>query len=358
MQLDELIDVLRLEAQSSRDDLAVNAACLTTLEFDDVSQGLLQESAASYADFCGRVSSAAESLGLIGIANAASAIAEGLGMACELPLEMRAPAAPLLESWPDFFIGYLDDWRTGSTDEVRVMGLLANMAAAEFVTPLDEAQLNELAVSLMAPPLVADQQAALLPGFELPTLEAMSLDIPADAESEVVDGFLAEGPSQVEQIADVVAALKGGTVPDAQLELAHRSAHTLKGTAAIAGVRGIATLAHALEDVMEAFRRKDFHAPAGLHEVMTTACEQLELALDHLTHTSGVPEEFEAVTCRLHAWACHLRASRCPMKPCMVKLFPGSTKRTKGTKRTKKPLRPTLAWPTKPSCHLTCQAAA
>lgn len=280
MQLDELIDVLRFEAQSSREDLAVSAACLTTLEFDDVNQGLLEESAASYADFCGRVSSAAESLGLMGIAGTASAIAEGLGMACGLPLEMRAPAAPLLDGWPDFFIGYLDAWRTGNTDEAQVIGLLANMAAAEFVTPLDEAQLAGLGALLMAPPLVADQQAALLPSFELPSLEAMSLDIPADAEMEVLDGFLAEGPAQVEQLASIVAGLKGGKTSAAQLELAHRSAHTLKGTAAIAGVRGIATLAHALEDVMEAFRREDFQAPDGLHQVMTSACDQLELALD------------------------------------------------------------------------------
>ena len=312
MQLDELIDVLRFEAQSSRDDLAVNAACLTTLEFDDVNQGLLEESAASYADFCARVSSTAESLGLLGIASAASAIAGGLGMACGLPLEMRAPAAPLLDGWPDFFIGYLDAWRTGSTDEAQVMGLLANMAAAEFVTPLDETQLAELGALLMAPPLIADQQAALLPSFELPTLDAMSLDIPADAEMEVLDGFLAEGPAQVEQLASIVAGLKGGKTSAAQLELAHRSAHTLKGTAAIAGVRGIATLAHALEDVMEAFRREDFQAPEGLHQVMTSACDQLELALDHLTHTSGVPDEFEQVTCLLHAWACHLQGIEVP----------------------------------------------
>ena len=312
MHLDELIDVLRFEAQSSREDLAVNSACLTTLEIDEDNLLLLEESAASYADFCGRVASAAESLGLCGIASAASAIAQGLAMACSLPLEMRQSAAALLDGWPDFFISYLDAWRTGNTDEAQVMGLLANMAAAEFVTPLDETQLTELGTLLMAPPLVADQQAALLPGFEPPTLEAMSLDIPADAEPEVVDGFLAEGPSQVEQITGVVAALKGGMVPAAQLELAHRSAHTLKGTAAIAGVRGIATLAHALEDVMEAFRRDDFKPPAGLHQVMTTACEQLELALDHLTHTSGVPEEFEAVTCRLHAWACHLQGIEVP----------------------------------------------
>ena len=312
MQLDELIDVLRFEAQSSRDDLAVNAACLTTLEFDDVNQGLLEESAAGYADFCGRVSSATESLGLMGIASAASAIAEGLGMACGLPLEMRAPAAPLLDGWPDFFIRYLDAWRKGSTDEAQVIGLLANMAAAEFVTPLDEAQLADLGALLMAPPLAADQQAALLPSFELPTLEAMSLDVPADAEMEVLDGFLAEGPAQVEQLASIVAGLKGGKTSAAQLELAHRSAHTLKGTAAIAGVRGIATLAHALEDVMEAFRREDFQAPDGLHQVMTSACDQLELALDHLTHTSGVPDEFEQVTCLLHAWACHLQGIEVP----------------------------------------------
>ena len=315
MQLAELIEIIIEEARSSRDDLLGCTALLSTLEDGAANEGALDAAAATYANFCERAATAAQSLGLAGLSSASSSIGEGLTMASSLPLEMRVPAAPLLKLWPDFFMAYMDAWSKGQIPEGQqapVGTLLANMLQAEFVTPLDEAHFAELQAQLLNPPLVADQQAALLPAFELPGAVALSLDSAADAEMEVLDGFLSEGPAQIERLAGIVAALSRGLVSPAQLELAHRTAHTLKGTAAIAGVRGIATLAHALEDILEAFRRDDFNPPAALGRVMTAGCEQLELALDHLAGEGPAPEEFEPVTCQLYAWACHLQGIAVP----------------------------------------------
>ena len=315
MQLAELIEIIIEEARSSCDDLAGCTALLSTLEDGAANEGALDAAAADYANFCERAATAALSLGLSGLSLASSSIGEGLAMASSLPLEMRAPAAPLLNHWPDFFMGYLDAWSKGQvleSQQAPVDALLANMLQAEFVTPLDETQFEELQAQLLHPPRVADQQAALLPAFELPDAVALSLDSAADAEMEVLDGFLSEGPAQIERLAGIVAALSRGVVSPAQLELAHRTAHTLKGTAAIAGVRGIATLAHALEDILEAFRRDDFNPPADLGRVMTAGCEQLELALDHLSGEGPTPEDFEPVTCQLYAWACHLQGIAVP----------------------------------------------
>ena len=315
MQLDELIGIIIEEARSSREDLAGCTAVLSTLEDGAASEGALDAAAATYANFCGRAATAAQSLGLLGLSLASSSIGEGLAMASSLPLEMRVPAAPLLKQWPDFFMAYLDAWSHGqipADQQAPVSALLANMLQAEYVTPLDETQFADLHAQLLSPPLVADQQAALLPAFELPGAQALSLDSPADAEVEVLDGFLSEGPAQIERLAGIVAGLVRGLVSPAQLELAHRTAHTLKGTAAIAGVRGVATLAHALEDILEAFRREDFSPPAGLEKVMTAGCDQLELALDHLAGEGPAPEEFGQVTCQLYAWACHLQGIAVP----------------------------------------------
>jgi chemotaxis protein histidine kinase CheA/DNA-binding NarL/FixJ family response regulator len=315
MQLAELIQIIIEEAQSSRDELLGCTSLLTTLEDGDTHEGALNEAAATYANFCERAAMAAQSLGLAGLSSASSAIGEGLAMASSLPLDMRVPASALLTHWPDFFTGYLKAWHQGhahAQQQDRVAGLLSNMLQADFVTPLDEAQFDELRTQLLNPPRVADQQSALLPAFELPSADAMSLHAAEDAEIEVIDGFLSEGPAQVERLASIVVDLVSGRSSPAQLELAHRTAHTLKGTAAIAGIRGIATLAHSMEDILEAFRREDFQAPPGLNHVLTAGCDQLELALDYLNSEGPKPEDFERVTCQLYAWSCQLQGIAVP----------------------------------------------
>ena len=198
-------------SDESANEAASSAVCCTTalvcsLDLDSVcapvarraaNEGALDAAAATYANFCERAATAAQSLGLAGLSSASSSIGEGLTMASSLPLEMRVPAAPLLKLWPDFFMAYMDAWSKGQIPEGQqapVGTLLANMLQAEFVTPLDEAQFAELQALLLNPPLVADQQAALLPAFELPGAVALSLDSAADAEMEVLDGFLSEGP--------------------------------------------------------------------------------------------------------------------------------------------------------------------
>ena len=318
MQLTELTLIIAEEAALSRDSLLAGAIALTSLEATEANQPTLDEAAFTYADFCTRSSQATESLGLGGLAWAASSVAHMLEPMPQRELVARAGAAPLLTRWPDFFMAYLDGWSQGDLGQVDIAGLLTDLAHARQLVLWEEDQLRELELLLTSPPSMADQQSALLPNFELPEAEAMSLQIPEDSDADILDGFLAEGPAQVEQLSNIVAELSAGQVSAAQLELAHRNAHTLKGTAAISGIRGIATLAHALEDVLEIFRQADFVAPAGLHQVMAASCDQLDLALNHLANKTPVTQDFEQVTCQLHAWASHLQGIEVPAELLVV----------------------------------------
>ncbi len=312
MQLTELTQIIAEEAALSRDSLLASAVALTTLVSSGANQPVLDEAAFTYADFCTRSSQATESLGLSGLAWAASSIAHMLEPMPQSALVARASAAPLLTHWPDFFMTYLEGWSRGDLAGVDIAGLLADLAHANKLVLWEDDQLRELEALLKSPPSMAHQQADLLPKFELPDAEAMSLYVPEDSDADILDGFLSEGPAQIEQLSNIVADLAAGSVSAAQLELAHRNAHTLKGTAAISGVRGIATLAHALEDVLEAFRREDFVAPAGLLQVMSASCDQLDVALNHLANKTPVTQEFEQVICQLHAWASHLQGIEVP----------------------------------------------
>ena len=327
MQLLELIQILGEEARSSRAELLSGAQLISSLEDAEASEALLEAAASNYADFCGRASAAASSLGLEGLASASATLSEGLAAVSGLPLELRAPVGPLLAHWPDFFMAYLQAWSRGAPEQTLVDALLDQMAVAEFVTPLDAGQRSHLGQLLMHPPLLAEQQAALVPAFEPLSAEALSLALPEDADRSVLESFLSEGPGQVERLAVVVAALGRGVVAAAQLELAHRVAHTLKGTAAMAGVRGIATLAHALEDVLEAYRREDFVPAAGLHACLVAGCEQLEFALEHLDNKTPLPPEFEPTASLLHAWACQLQGIDVPAQA-WTQLAPDSATET------------------------------
>lgn len=321
MQLTELTLIIAEEASLSRDSLLADAVALTSLDASEANQPLLDEAAFTYADFCTRSSHATESLGLTGLSWAASSLAHMLEPMPQSALAARSTAAPLLTRWPDFFMAYLDGWSQGDLAKVDIAGLLADFAFAHRLVLWEEEQLRELEGLLRSPPSMADQQAALLPKFELPDAQAMSLHVPVDSDADILDGFLAEGPGQIEQLSNIVADLSTGPVSAGQLELAHRNAHTLKGTAAISGIRGIATLAHALEDVLEAFRQEDFVSPAGLHQVMAASCDQLDLALNHLanrTPLSAMSQEFEQVTCQLHAWAAHLQGIEVPQDLLLV----------------------------------------
>ena len=88
----------------------------------------------------------------------------------------------------------------------------------------------------------------------------------------------------------------------------------MKGSAAIAGVPGFATLAHALEDVLEAYRQDDFLAPPGLHGLLLDACDQLDLALDVIGNGGSVDPKFAGTTHALHAWSGHLQGQDVPQE--------------------------------------------
>jgi chemotaxis protein histidine kinase CheA/ActR/RegA family two-component response regulator len=310
MNLVELIHILAEEAQAARSDLLAQAVQLVTLD-EEADAPALELAAQAYSGFCARAAAATQSLSLQGLSTLAQTLADGVAMVAALPADMRLPAAPLLTQWPDYFIDYLQAWAR-ATDAPPLAGLLAHIEAAEFVTPLDQDQRAQLAAQLQSPPTLAQQQAAMTPVWEPLEADAFSLALPADSDPATLESVLLEGPLLLERVSETALRLRTGPLPLDQLELAHRHAHTLKGSAAIAGLRGIATLAHALEDVMEAFRRDGFSAPAPLLDAMQTGCEQLELAFEHLVHRTPAPAGLQAAGHLLHAWACQLQGQDVP----------------------------------------------
>ena len=97
----------------------------------------------------------------------------------------------------------------------------------------------------------------------------LALDISSDVDAALIDAFLHDSPPQA---AEVTQSLQGWIADPTQSELlrnAKRAAHTLKGSANILGIRGVARLAHRLEDILEICETESAppssHARAGAH---------------------------------------------------------------------------------------------
>ncbi|MEI8301776.1 MAG: response regulator [Burkholderiales bacterium] len=110
------------------------------------------------------------------------------------------------------------------------------------------------------------------------TEDDLSLRVPADADPQVVDNLLRELPGLSAGLADAVQAMADD--PGLALADAQRAAHTLKGSANTVGIRGIATLAHQLEDLLALHARRaggpDGDALALLEEGADTLAEMCE----------------------------------------------------------------------------------
>ncbi|MCO5100012.1 MAG: response regulator [Burkholderiaceae bacterium] len=107
-----------------------------------------------------------------------------------------------------------------------------------------------------------------------PDDEAMSLEIPPDADREVVDNLLRELPALSAAFSAAIERARAGSRED--LAQGQRIAHTLKGSANTVGVRAIASLTHRLEDLLQLLDGADGERLApDLADVLSDAADCL-----------------------------------------------------------------------------------
>lgn len=137
-------------------------------------------------------------------------------------------------------------------------------------------------------------------GIALP--EDVDLQVPSDIESNVLDSLLRELPQQAHDFSALVQQLgQGGTLD--QLEHARRVAHTLKGAGNTVGVKGVANLTHALEDILAACGREQRLPPPALAETLMEAADCLEAMSEALLAGLASPPESLVVHQKVLDWA-------------------------------------------------------
>src|SRR6187399_2219173 len=241
----------------------------------------------AYLTSVSRLSEAAGYMGLTGVQRICSCVLDNLNHLDADDQDARVLVRPFFTEWAQLLEAHLRN----ATEAAPVEALIAHFGGGWVPLPLDESALNGLRAELSA----ASSIGAALDETEQAAPEALeaadlNLDISSDVDAALLDAFLNDSPPQA---AEVTRSLQGWIADSTQTELlrnAKRAAHTLKGSANILGIRGVAKLAHRLEDILEICENESV-APSSMRaQALMSAADCLEQMVSAVAGEDSPPE--------------------------------------------------------------------
>jgi chemotaxis protein histidine kinase CheA/CheY-like chemotaxis protein len=226
-----------------------------------------------YVTSVSRLSEAAGYMGLTGVQRICACVLDNLQHLNTEDQDARLLVRPFFTEWAQLLEAHL----RAAAQPGPIESLLTHFGGGWVPLPLDESALHELRGELSA----ANSIGAALDENEQAAPEALvaadlNLDISADVDGALLDAFMHDSPPQA---AEVTLSLQGWIGAPEHVELlrnAKRAAHTLKGSANILGIRGVAKLAHRLEDILEICETEGGAPSARRAQALMSAADCLE----------------------------------------------------------------------------------
>ena len=243
MRGQDLLTALAGELQGIAPELAQAYDAGSTAEPGDAARADI-----AYITSVTRLSEAAGYMGLDGVQRIASCVLANLDHLDDNDADARVLVRSFFTEWAPLLEAHLRD----ASASGPIHALLGHFSGSWVPLPLEPDALEDLRGELLAASSIgaALDQADDAPPEAL-TAADLTLDIGNDIDADLLDAFMNDSPPQA---AEVTQSLSGWIAAPGSTDLllhAKRAAHTLKGSANILGIRGVAKLAHRLEDVLE-----------------------------------------------------------------------------------------------------------
>jgi chemosensory pili system protein ChpA (sensor histidine kinase/response regulator) len=257
-----------------------------------------EQAAASYLEIVGRLLTASDSLGMDGLAQIAEFVIRNVGLAMEAGGECRAAVQPLFSGWTEVVQDHL---RMPQSDEL-CLAVVDYLEQGGWPEPLAYKDLRILLEGLTRELVVTgDYEVEARSAVAAP--EDVSLELDEDANQHLVDAFLAEAPAHAEELARLVGEIMAGNQVASNIQLLQRIAHTLKGSANMLALKGVANLAHHMEDIFEYLARSEAQPPPELGLCLQEAADTLEAMLEAVQGISQPPVDAQRVLQEVLDWA-------------------------------------------------------
>lgn len=252
-----------------------------------------------YLESLERFGEAAESIGFLGLQQITLSLRENIALLAALPRAFNTTELELLGAWSGYAGAYLSD----PFDSAVCNELIAWLTSADWPQPLTAELADELTLLLPNPNLEIiqlDDKGPTRP--QTATAELISLELPADVYPDLLNALLQELPGQSQTFSTSIQRLvTGGTMGD--LNIAKRTAHTLKGAANTVGIKGLATLTHHLEDILDALSEQQIMPNSELAIALMDASDCLEAMSEALCGLGAPPDSALAVLQTVLDWA-------------------------------------------------------
>ena len=250
-----------------------------------------------FGDYLDRFGEATEAVGFLGLQQAVGLMRENLGLLALQGRALTPDEQDLLAAWTGTAMAYL----SAPYDAAACQPLVDWLQAPEWPLPLPEEEAAPLLSLLQAPDLPEIEAAEAEARAEQATPEDVSLELPEEVNTELLDALLQELPSQTETFSEAIQNLiGGGSIED--VNVAQRMAHTLKGAANTVGVTGLATLTHHLEDILVALAKQQALPTRPLALSLMGAADCLEGMGEALCGIGEPPDNAQAVLQEVLDW--------------------------------------------------------
>ena len=206
-----------------------------------------------------------------------------------------------LRAWAGLALAWLSD-----PNGAPMAQALADVAAdPAWPFPVGQELTSRWAAGLCGVPVMQTSVTSSLPRQAL--AEHVDLSIPPDIDARVLDSLLVELPQHARDLSGLLQGL-GPTISTEQLAQAQRVAHTLKGAGHTVGIRGLANLTHALEEVLSALGREPLAGTPELLAALAQAADCLEEMGEALLQAGAAPPASLSTYQTLLDWVHRLNA--------------------------------------------------
>jgi HPt (histidine-containing phosphotransfer) domain-containing protein len=319
----ELLDILCAEIAQIAETADEILALATAADSAPAARG---EALSNYAEHLERLGDAADSIGLTGLQQVCASLQTNLSRLAAQDSPLDAEQRRVVEAWPDLALNYLQ----ALGDPTACAVLVNHLQDAHWLQPLATADAVALTELLVAPKLVTETTEAEARPRQAQSAD-VSLALPADVNQELLDGLLHELPHQAAEFSVIIQRLATGDGHAKDVEVAQRIAHTLKGAGNTVGVRGIATLTHHIEDILQALSKRGALPNRALAETLLNAADCLEAMSEALLGISDPPQQALAVLQEVLDWANRIDRVGIPTDDEVTSRMrhrPGTTRRT------------------------------
>ncbi len=282
---DEQKELLSLIVAEVQDTIEQQQEVVSVFDAQPVNEDAVRDVLSLYGEQVERMGSAADMVGLTALHKISELLQTHFHQLSSGGIDQIVLTKDKILQWPIAILKYLSDIYSPDCQQ-QIVDYIAD---PDWITPISKevknSLLNDFANSTIKVEVSEEDRR-----IKVASAEDVSVAVPNDVQMELLDGMLQELPRQTEEFSTAVQELVQDEFLQ-QLEITQRIAHTIKGAANTVGIKGVATLTHNLEDILQALLKARAKPNAQLHTALVEAADCLEQMSECLLGTGDEPKD-------------------------------------------------------------------